>query len=151
MKINTFYTLLLTIVVVFSCATEEIKTIEQTLTPEHVQKSDKYQITQSILSTVKEIADKEQETYLFTIAFNQNDYWLDTMSIMKKESIEPSLLIKLQGQYQVDCWVNGELLWSWSYDDKLTASQAILDCTDEYGGCSEICSIDARYFPIIKK
>lgn len=145
--------MLLTIaILLFNCNAEDIKTTEQTVKPnQQLQHTNKQNKTQSILSTIKDIADKEQEVYTFTIAYNQNDYWLDNMAIVNKEYINPSQLHKLQGQYQVDCWVNGELLWSWSYDDKLSASQAILDCTDEYGGCSEICSIDARYFPIIKK
>lgn len=50
--------------------------------------------------------------------------------------------------WEVNCYdSDGELIWSDTFDDRWDASNAIIDCVDNYDGCAEVCEISGiKYF-----
>lgn len=107
----------------------------------------KKEAIESVLKQAVKISSLQNEAISFSIAYDKEKYWLKNTTSLKKESFS-TLSRKRPGTFQVDCYgSDGELMWSDTYYDDVSASQGILDCTDRDGGCAEICEIYARYFP----
>ncbi|MAQ76575.1 MAG: hypothetical protein CL613_09610 [Aquimarina sp.] len=113
------------------------------------EKVSKKEALNNLLQQVEEISKaKHMEAASFTLGLSNDRFYLKKIEKVSKENIVKSELRPQKGGYQVDCWGgDGNLLWSGSYNDTLSASQAILDCTDRDGGCADICEIQAFYYP----
>ena len=110
-----------------------------------VDENDKIKEIERVLEQVMEISNSRNEAISFSIAYNNEKYWLGKVSTIKNTD---NYNLTARATYQVDCYnSDGELLWQDTYYDKLSASNGILDCTDRDGGCAEICEIYARYYP----
>lgn len=112
----------------------------------------KQEAIESVLEQAKEISETKNKAISFKIAFYDNKFWLKEISEIKIENSNEDYLTKTDpGSYTVDCHnSDGDIIWSESFNNKLDASIAILDYTDNYGGCAEICETVGRYVPFGK-
>lgn len=115
--------------------------VPATIIPE---KMNKKKAIENVLAQVEEIAGIENSDLSFTIAYNQEKYWLKEY---RKVTNHAKKNLNYQARdFQVDCYgSDGELLWSETYASKGDASIGILQCTDEDSGCAEVCEIHARF------
>lgn len=121
-------------------------TYTPSITESNVSKSNKpMQQLVAILDEVVKISSANNKGVAFTISRNKDSYKLKEVSFLDGSQ---TTHMKTERTFQVDCYDGeGELLWQESYYDKLSASAGILKCTDEDGGCAEICEIYAAFYP----
>ncbi|QHI36469.1 hypothetical protein IMCC3317_18320 [Kordia antarctica] len=99
----------------------------------------------AILDEVVKTSTANNKGVTFTISRNKDTYKLKELSFIETSQKNN---MKSGRTFQVDCYDGeGELLWQESYYDTLSASAGILKCTDEDGGCAEICEIYAAFYP----
>ena len=118
-----------------------------TYTPANIKVNQvsKKEAIKSVLQQVIEISNSKNKAVSFSIAYDNEKYWLKKTSEIKEENFDK--LRKRPGTFQVDCYGgDGELMWSDTYYSSEDASVGILQCTDTDGGCAEVCEIHARYF-----
>jgi hypothetical protein len=98
---------------------------------------------EAIFENVATIANSEKKSLAFTISLNNGVYQLKETSYIDSKS---KITAKTLRTFVVYCYdSDGELLWDETYYDKRSASVGVLKCTDEDGGCAEICEIHAAY------
>ncbi|MEP0266081.1 hypothetical protein [Dokdonia sp.] len=102
-------------------------------------KQKKLENLDKVLQEVEEISkSKNNESLDVTLAYDGIGFTLKNTSRINA-SIENKNSTRA---WQVDCFdSDGDLIWSETFEDRLDASQAILNCTDVDGGCANVCEI----------
>lgn len=92
-----------------------------------------------VLREVENISKgNNNESLNVTLNYNGSEFSIKSTSILNTSSN----LKKSNRAWQVDCFnSDGDLIWSETFEDRLDASQAILNCTDHDGGCANVCEI----------
>lgn len=108
------------------------------------KKSTPKQQIETILEKVETMGLAEQKSIAFTIARNKDSYTLKETTFLKKNT-NTNTARRIE-TFIVYCYdSDGELLWEEVHYDRQSASVDILKCTDEDGGCAEVCEIHAVY------
>lgn len=92
-----------------------------------------------VLQEVEEISKSENNESLdVTLIYDGIDFTLKNTSKINTLTENKNST----RAWQVDCFdSDGDLIWSETFEDRLDASQAILNCTDIDGGCANVCEI----------
>ena len=109
------------------------------------EKVDRKESLRNVLQQVSGLSkSKGIKAASFTLGISNGKFFLKEVNKIEEKSISKLGFTPQRGGYQVDCWGgDGNLLWSASYNDSWSASEAILQCTDRDGGCADICEIQA--------
>ncbi|WP_155839650.1 hypothetical protein [Aquimarina latercula] len=119
------------------------------------EKTSKEKSIDEVLKQVEQntIAKKSKSKAIaVTINFDGDKFWLKQLQELDEKSIQLSDGVtgddpQLAGGWQVDCYNgDGQLQWSGTYDSRNDAGAAVILCTDG-GGCANVCSVQAIYFP----
>ena len=103
-------------------------------------KQKKLENLETVLKEVEQISEnKNNQSLNVTLTYDGNNFTLKNTSKFNLSSIEGKNSTRA---WQVDCFnSDGDLIWSETFEDRLEASQAILNCTDIDGGCANVCEI----------